>query len=337
MTGPPVPFVQEVAGPRAVATVDLLQGQFDSTLQGNLEIRPRSSQAVERLLLSFRQVLRVTEPDETRFFQTSVLYLLHATNLVESFVHEFADKQLIKGELGLGEVLLDAGDEGRRHVDGKVDDLIRAASVPFEEAFEGLKDVLAFAFRHEDGAFTLEIDKGRDVVVAPFSGRFIDADGGDMRKILLLGSLVDVRVSDAPDLRVPLVENPGRRGHGHKAEQGHGEGLKKQGKAATLPSPGHLDRMDPMGRAVDTGKAGVEIGLVLEEIHVPPAFHRRIVDLAAAGTTAGTGEGPALPEVEIDIDSGLFLIEGDPIDEPRICQFQNRFEKGLQVIHGGTS
>ncbi|WP_423233672.1 hypothetical protein [Aminirod propionatiphilus] len=81
----------------------------------------------------------------------------------------------------------------------------------------------------------------------------------------------------------------------------------------------------------------MEIGLVLEEIHVSPAFHRRIVDLAAAGTTEGTGEGPALPEVEIDIDSDLFLIEGDLIDEPRICQFQNRFEKGLQVIHGGTS
>nr|WP_274374996.1 hypothetical protein [Aminithiophilus ramosus] len=71
--------------------------------------------------------------------------------------------------------------------------------------------------------------------------------------------------------------------------------------------------MDPMGRAVDTGKAGVEIGLVLEEIHVSPAFHRRIVDLAAAGTTEGTGEGPALPEVEIDIDSVFSSIEKVPI------------------------
>lgn len=224
-------------------------------------------------------------------------------------------------------MVLDAGDEGRRHVDGKVADLSRATSVPFEEAFEGLKDVLAFAFRHKDGAFTLEVDKDR-AVVAPLSGPFIDADGGDMRKILLLDCLVDIRVSDASDPPVPLVENPGRRGHGHKADQGHGEGLKKQGKAPTLSSPGHLGRMDPMGRAGDTGKS---------ERGDRPCTGRGIVDLAAAGTAEGTGEGPALPEVKRDIDSDLFLIGGDLIDEPRTCQFQNRFEKRLQVIHGRAS
>ena len=48
-------------------------------------------------------------------------------------------------------------------------------------------------------------------------------------------------------------------------------------------------------------------------------------------------EGPPLPEVEIDIDSDLFLIEGDVVDETRISQLQNRFEKGLQVIQDWIS
>lgn len=74
VTGPPVPSVQEVAGPTAVAAVDLLQGRSDSPSTSNLVIHPRSGQAVERLLLGFRQVLRVTEPEETPFLQASVLY-----------------------------------------------------------------------------------------------------------------------------------------------------------------------------------------------------------------------------------------------------------------------
>jgi hypothetical protein len=70
--------------------------------------------------------------------------------------------------------------------------------VPFEEVLEGFQDVFALAFRHEDGTFILEVNKGRDVLVAPLSGRFIDADGGDVRKVLFLDGLVDVMMGDPP-------------------------------------------------------------------------------------------------------------------------------------------
>lgn len=59
------------------------------------------------------------------------------------------------------------------------------------------------------------------------------------------------------------------------------------------PEPRHPDRIDPMVGAINARKADVETGLVLKELHVPPAFQRQIVGLAAVGITEGTGEGPA--------------------------------------------
>ncbi|MDD4029304.1 MAG: hypothetical protein PHX86_06325 [Caldisericia bacterium] len=101
-------------------------------------------------------------------------------------------------------------DEGRRHVDGKVFDPVGAASVPFEKILKGFKNVFDLAFRHEDGAFALEVNEGRDIVLAKLSGRLIEPHGGDLRKVLLLDGLVDVMMGDPPDSRVPLVENSSR-------------------------------------------------------------------------------------------------------------------------------
>jgi hypothetical protein len=84
--------------------------------------------------------------------------------------------------------------------------------------------------------------------------------------------------------------------------------MAKASKSRVKPLPSraseHLDHVDSMVRAVETREAGVEIGLVLEEVHVPPAFQRRIVGLAALGITEGAGEGPTLLEVKIDVDPG---------------------------------
>ncbi len=107
VTGPPVPFVQEIAGPTTVAAVDVLQGQLDPPGTGNLEVCLRSRQAVERLRLGLREVFGVAEPDEARFLQAPVFHLLHAADLVESLVHELHHVELVKGDPGLGEVLLD--------------------------------------------------------------------------------------------------------------------------------------------------------------------------------------------------------------------------------------
>jgi hypothetical protein len=60
------------------------------------------------------------------------------------------------------------------------------------------------------------------------------------------------------------------------------------------------------------------------------------VDLAAADTHRGDRRRSALPEVEIDIDSDLFLIEGDLIDEQGSASSRSLRERA-SVIRGGTS
>jgi len=77
--------------------------------------------------------------------------------------------------------------------------------------------------------------------------------------------------------------------------------------------------------AVDAGGAGVKVGLVLEEIQVPPGELGGVVSFAA-NSANGAGKDTAARKIQMDIQTARRLIEGAPINLPRWPQPQGNLK-----------
>ena len=102
----------------------------------------------------------------------------------------------------------------------------------------------------------------------------------------------------------------------------HGERLEQQREARARPRPRHLDQPDAVRVAFDARRAGMQIGLVLEEIEMAPFFLDGVVNGASSGAAIGLGaaETRTALEIEKDIEPFRGRVEIDGFDKPRVGQ-----------------
>ena len=133
----------------------------------------------------------------------------------------------------------------------------------------------------------------------------------------------DIMINDPPQALVGFPYQARRRPHGHRPYQGHDQRFEEQGKMRAFPRPGDRYLMHHMLRAHHTGHTGVEIGLMLEEIHMSPRLFLNIMHRTFRAADR-TREAASLGEVDVQIQPLLFDFEGHVIHHPRRNQTQGQ-------------
>ena len=129
----------------------------------------------------------------------------------------------------------------------------------------------------------------------------------------------DVLINDPPQALVGFPYQARRRQHGHRPYQGHDQRFEEQGKMRAFPRPGDRYLMHPMIRAHHTGHTGVEIGLMLEEIHMSPRLFLNIMHRTFRAADR-TSKATALGKVDMQVQAFLLHRESHMIHQPRRYQ-----------------
>ena len=223
-------------------------------------------QAVEHGFLAFRQVGGIAQPDVACAAQRGLRLLFGASDLIDRLVDDFDGVELVEGDGGLGQVVGDALDEGRAHIDADFADGLGHAAMGCKVLGECGDRAGVAAFGGEQHPGLLDIDEQRDIVVASPRGGFVDGDPRDASGIGARPRLIDVVMDQAPQFCVVLADDPGDGLDGHGRDHGHHHGLEQQGEAAIGPRPWRGDLLDAALLAAHPRHTGVQIGLVLKEM-----------------------------------------------------------------------
>ena len=117
--------------------VDLLEGEADLVGARGLEMQAGQRREIGAAL--GRQRRLVAEPEIAAALELRPALALGAADLVDGVVDELDGVELVEGDLGLGEVVGDALDEGGAHVDAHLLDVAGIAVVGFEIVGERLR------------------------------------------------------------------------------------------------------------------------------------------------------------------------------------------------------
>jgi len=112
---------------------------------------------------------------------------------------------------------------------------------------------------------------------------------------------VYVMVDDAPKQRVVFRDQTSGSEDGHHFGKLHDEGFEEQGETAVGSGPRDRDAVDAAAGTIDAGSAGVEKGLMLEEVEVAPSQGFGIVGLGGVGANRARKRGAAW-KVEINVE-----------------------------------
>ena len=165
------------------------------------------------------------------------------------------------------------------------------------------------AFGGEQHPCLIDIDKQRDVVVTAPGGGLVDGDLGDIGGVDPRSSLSDVVVNHAPQPGVVLADDAGHGLDRHGGDHGHQQRLEQQSEAAVWPRPWHADRLDAAPIAADPWHAGVEVGLMLEEVEMAPGLPLGVVGRAVGRAAVRTGKSAARGKVDLDVQPVCLGIE----------------------------
>lgn len=135
--------------------------------------------------------------------------------------------------------------------------------------------------------------------------------------IRLSSGHLNVVAQHPPEPRVVLSGQARIGRHQQRLAQGQQIGLEQQREAAAVPRPRHLDQLHTTLLTRHTRRAHVKVGLVLEEVQVPPRLFRGVVRFAAARTAIRAGERAARLEVDMDIKAFGISINLGALDPPR--------------------
>ena len=228
--------------------------------------------------------------------------------------------ELVEGDGGVGQARGDAFDEGRAHVDADFVDCLGVPAMRGEVVGERGDGVGIAALSGEQHPRLIDIDKQRDVVVAAPSGGLVDGNLSDVRGVNPRAPLSDVVVNHTPQPGVVLAYHPGHGLDRHGGDHGHQQRLKQKGEATVWPRPWHADRLDAAHIAADAWHAGVEIGLMLEEVEMAPGFPLGVVGRAIRRAATRTGKPATWGKVDLDVQPVCLGIEVGTGYRPRLGQ-----------------
>ena len=174
--------------------------------------------------------------------------------------------ELVEGDLGLGEVVGDALDEGGTHIDAHLLDVAGIAVVGFEIVGELGNGVCATSLGNEHDAALVDIDEQRDVVVTALGSGLVDGDALHVGVVGSLTGLLQPVVEDTPHPGVVLTNEAGCGSDRHRCHQRHGQRLEQQREAGARPRPRHGDLLDAAVGARDARRSGVQERLMLTNV-----------------------------------------------------------------------
>jgi hypothetical protein len=259
--------------------------------------------------------------------------LLASAHLVDGVVDELDGVELVEGDLGLGEVVIDPLDEGRTHVDADLLDAGGITVVGFEVVGELGNGVGILAIGDEEDTASIDIDEERDVVVPTPRGSFVDGDAADVAVVGPLARLLHPVMQDAPELGVVLLDEAGSGSDGHGRHQRHGKRLEQQREAGAGPGPRHRNLLDAAVRAGDARGARVQERLMLEEVEMPPGLLHGVVRRAVGLGAVGARKAATCREVDLDVEAALLGVEGGGLDQPRRHDAERQLQQ-IGITHG---
>lgn len=223
---------------------------------------------------------------------------------------------------------------GGAHVAAGVGDVLGVTTVGGEIGGETLHHVVVSALGGVHNGGALEVDEQADVVLPAPGGGLVDPDLADG----LIGSggpgELHVVVQNPPQPGVVLADQIGHRAHRHLGLKRHQQGLEEQGEPRLRTGPRHGDLAHAVSGAADARNPGLQVGLVLEEVEVPPRLRLGVVDTAGRLVPLGAGEAGSAREVEVKVEAVAGGVEVHRLDHPRVLQTQRGLEQ-LQVVHDG--
>ncbi len=261
--------------------------------------------------------------------------LFLAASLIHRLPQQLHDVELVEGQLGAGELLAQAADERRRHIQAGLLNLLGLAAMSLQVLLERLDRarILTLGGKQHSAVFRIQVHEHADVVVAPAAAGLVDPNGRHLREIRRGAGLFHVVLQHPPDPCVVLADQPRDLLGGHAVlHQRQNEGVHQQGETRPGPGPGHLDGFDSVVRAFDSWVASVQQCLVLEEVQVPPSSLTAVVHPAALSVALRAGEPAAGREVQPQIQLLLFRGKLDLADHPRLGQTQSHPEQLLHLL-----
>ena len=275
----------------------------------------------------------VLEQGPAQPFEARVGALFEASHLVDSGRRMGDDVELVEGNSGVGQVLGDALDESRRHVDAHRADLVGRAFVRGQIFCEAGDRFGVFALGNEHHLPLAHIGGDGQVIVATPAGRFVDRHRGHRRQIGLGQSKIDIVRTDRMDAMPGQTDQLGHGGKGHLLGHGQHQRLEQQREASEFAEPVGLVLDDlPVGQ-LHARRPDVQEAFVLEEVEVTQAFDLGVVDRMHA---RHVWHRKPRPGNEIDADGQRLLsrVEIDAVDVPRLGNAQGQFEE--LVLHPRT-
>jgi hypothetical protein len=155
----------------------------------------------------------------------------------------------------------------------------------------------------------VDVDEPRNVVLAALGRGLVDGDAPQVGEVHARHGRLDIVLDDTPQSRVVLADEAGCSSDRHGLDERHDECLKQEREAGTRPCPRHIDEAYATVRAVDTGDARMQEGLVLEEIEVAPGLFDGVVHWALGFAAGGAREAPTGFEIDRDIEPLLVGVE----------------------------
>jgi hypothetical protein len=228
------------------------------------------------------QAVAVLEQCPAQPFEARIGALFEAPGLVERGGSMSDEMELVEADAGIGQVVGDPFDEGRRHVDADRADL-RRRPVVFGQIIGEAADgggVAALGNEH-DLAFDGVGGKGQ-VMMAASVGGLLDRHRDHRRQIGRGHREIDIARADRVHAVPGCVDQSGDRGERHLLRHCQNQRLEQQGEAGQLAEPIGLDQHDsPVGQ-FDPWCSHLQVVFVLEEIEVPQALGLRVIDRVRA-------------------------------------------------------
>jgi hypothetical protein len=197
--------------------------------------------------------------------------------------------------------------------------------------------VAALGGEQHPGLGRVQVHEQAHVVLPALGGGLVDADPGDLDHRHLRAGLVDVVVQQPPQPGVVLADQHGDRLDRHLGQQRHQQRLKQQGEPAAGPRPGKRHLPGPVRWAGHPWHAGVQVGLVLEEVQVPPGLGLGVVDRAGGLVAVGAGEAGAFGEVQAQVQPAGRGVEPGPGHLPGFGKAKSSLEQVVDRRHQRSS
>ncbi len=127
--------------------------------------------------MGFGKVPSVLQEDILLSLQKVLLFYLSFSHLIDRGIDDLL--VFVEGDDGVGQVLVDSVDEGRRHIDGDIRNIMRIAMMLPEVLGKRSDGLSSFAFCDKDGTLFRQIHKEGDIVMSFCFCCFINPYRGD--------------------------------------------------------------------------------------------------------------------------------------------------------------